>query len=69
MMSAAEVQTVLRALPKADIGIVALHNHLVGEQPAYYLTHFWGKGRAAELACGLKSALHAQAAAGGPRGH
>jgi hypothetical protein len=35
-MSAAEVQPVLRALRKADIHVVALHNHMVGEQPAYY---------------------------------
>jgi hypothetical protein len=62
IMSAAEVQTVLRALRKADIHIVALHNHMVGEQPAYYFTHFWGKGRAKDLARGLKSALDAQAA-------
>ena len=51
-MTAAEVQPVLRALRKADIHIVALHNHMVGEQPAYYFTHFWGKGPARELARG-----------------
>jgi hypothetical protein len=62
IMAAAEVQPVLRALRKADIHIVALHNHMVGEQPAYYFTHFWGKGRARDLARGLKSALDAQAA-------
>lgn len=62
IMSAAEVQTVLRALRKADIHIVALHNHMIGEQPAYYFTHFWGKGPARDLARGLKSALDAQAA-------
>jgi hypothetical protein len=63
IMSAAEVQPVLRALRQADIHIVALHNHMVGEQPAYYFTHFWGKGRARELARGLRSALDAQKAA------
>jgi Domain of Unknown Function (DUF1259) len=60
IMTAAEVQPVLRALRKADIHIVALHNHMVGEQPAYYFTHFWGKGPAAELARGIRSALDAQ---------
>ena len=44
IMTAAEVQPVLRALRKAGIHIVALHNHMVGEQPAFYFTHFWGKG-------------------------
>jgi len=69
IMTAAEVQPVLRALRKADIHIVALHNHMVGEQPAYYFTHFWGKGRAQDLARGLKSALDAQAAVAKSSGH
>jgi hypothetical protein len=68
IMTAAEVQPVLRALRKADIHIVALHNHMVGEQPAYYFTHFWGKGPARELAKGLRSALDAQKAVR-PEGH
>lgn len=62
IMSANEVQPVLRALRKAGIHIVALHNHMVGEQPAYYFTHFWGKAPARELARALKSALDAQKA-------
>jgi hypothetical protein len=60
IMTAEEVQPVLRALRKADIHIVALHNHMVGEQPAYYFTHFWGKGPARELAQGLRSAMDIQ---------
>ena len=68
IMTAAEVQPVLRALRKADIHIVALHNHMVGEQPAFYFTHFWGKGPALELARGLRSALDAQKAVR-PQGH
>jgi hypothetical protein len=69
IMSAAEVQPVLRALRKAGIHVVALHNHMVGEQPAYYFTHFWGKAPARELALGLRSALDAQRAAGRVDGH
>jgi hypothetical protein len=64
IMTAAEVQPVLRALRKAGIHVVALHNHMVGEQPAFYFTHFWGKGKPEELAKGLKAALDAQKAAG-----
>ncbi len=60
IMTAAEVQPVLRALRKAGIHIVALHNHMIGEQPAFYFTHFWGKGSAEGLARGFKSALDAQ---------
>jgi hypothetical protein len=69
IMSAEEVQTVLRALRKANIHVVALHNHMVGEQPAYYFTHFWGKGKARELAERLRSVLDAQAAVPKSGGH
>jgi hypothetical protein len=64
IMTAHEVQPVLRALRQAGINIVALHNHMIGEQPAFYFTHFWGKGRAEELAKGLRTALDAQKEAG-----
>ncbi len=63
IMTAAEVQPVLRALRKAGVHVVALHNHMAGEQPAFYFTHFWGKGKPEELARGLRSALDAQTAA------
>jgi len=69
IMSAGEVQPVLRALRKADINIVALHNHMVGEQPAFYFVHFWAKGPARDLAKGLRSALDAQKAVTIPTGH
>lgn len=59
-MTAEEVQPVLHALRNADINIVALHNHMIGETPAYFFVHFWGKGNPAELARGLKSAMEAQ---------
>jgi hypothetical protein len=58
IMTAEEVQPVLRALRKGGIHVVALHNHMAGEQPAFYFTHFWGKGPAR----GVRSALDAQAA-------
>lgn len=61
IMTAEQVQPVLRALRKADIHIVALHNHMIGEQPAFYFTHFWGKGKAEDLTKGVKAALDAQA--------
>jgi hypothetical protein len=60
IMTAKEVQPVLHALRKAGIHIVALHNHMIGEEPAFMFTHFWGKGPAAELANGIKTALDAQ---------
>src|SRR5258708_37538017 len=63
-MTAAEVQPVLRALRKAGIHIVALHNHMIGEEPSIYFTHFWGKGSTTDLATGFKAALAAQDKAG-----
>jgi hypothetical protein len=59
-MTTEEVQPVLKALRAAGISIVALHNHMNGETPAIYFTHFWGKGKAADLAKGFKAALDAQ---------
>jgi hypothetical protein len=70
IMTAGEVQPVLRALRTAGIHVVALHNHMVGEEPAFFFTHFWGKGPAADLARGVRAALDAQASAGPHRpGH
>jgi len=66
IMRADEVQSVLRALRKTGIHIVALHNHMIGEQPNFYFTHFWGKGNAADLARGFRAALDAQAAMATP---
>lgn len=61
IMRANEVQPVLRALRKAGIHVVALHNHMIGTEPDFYFTHFWGKGKATDLARGFRAALDAQA--------
>jgi len=60
IMSAAEVQPVLRALRKAGLHVVALHNHMIGETPPLYFVHFWGRGPAIRLASGFRSVLDAQ---------
>ncbi|KAA0068504.1 DUF1259 domain-containing protein [Rhodanobacter sp. T12-5] len=62
IMTAAEVQPVLRALRHAGVHVVALHNHMTDDQPNFYFTHFWGKGKATALAHGFRAALDAQAA-------
>ena len=41
------------------IHIIALHNHMIGDEPAFYFAHFWGKGPAKELVQGIKAALEA----------
>jgi hypothetical protein len=61
IMTAAELQPVLRALRKGGIHIVALHNHMVGEEPTFYFAHFWAKGSARNLAQAVRAALDAQA--------
>jgi hypothetical protein len=33
---------------------------MIGEEPAFYFTHFWGKGPTEELAKGIKLALDVQ---------
>ena len=52
-----ELQAVLNSLRTSDISIMAIHNHMTFEQPRFIFIHYWGKGRAADLAHSLKSAL------------
>lgn len=52
-----ELQPVLRTLRKGNINIVAIHNHMTMENPRLIFLHFWGIGRAEELAKNIKEAL------------
>ena len=52
-----ELQPVLKALLASGINVVAIHQHMTGEQPRIMFLHYWGQGRAADLARGVKSAL------------
>jgi hypothetical protein len=56
-MLESELQGVLKALRGANIAVVAIHQHMTGEQPRVMFLHYWGVGRTAELARGLKAAL------------
>jgi len=56
-MHESEVQDVLKALRKANIYIVAIHQHMLGEKPRIIFLHFWGVGTTESLAKGLASAL------------
>jgi len=59
-MYESEVQGVLKALRRAGIRIVAIHNHMIGESPRLVFLHFWGVGSTRKLAQGLSSALDVQ---------
>jgi len=52
-----EVEPVLKALIENGIEVVALHNHMVHEQPRIFFLHYWGVGNAEQLAKGLRAAL------------
>jgi hypothetical protein len=53
-----EVAPVIKALVENDIEIVAVHNHMVHEEPKVFFLHYWGVGNADKLARGLKTALN-----------
>ena len=59
-MEERELQTVLKALRKGGIDVVAIHSHMTGEEPRIVFLHYWGLGPAARLAMVLRSALDAQ---------
>jgi hypothetical protein len=52
-----EVEPVLKALIENGIEVVALHTHMVHEQPRIFFLHYWGIGGAEQIAKGLKAAL------------
>jgi hypothetical protein len=56
-LTAAEVNTVVRVLRHANIDVVAIHNHMLDEEPRIFFLHFWGVGRAEDLAKALRAAL------------
>ena len=60
-MLESELQTVLKTLRKANIDVVAIHQHMTGEQPRIMFLHYWGTGKAEDLAKAVKAALDTQA--------
>jgi hypothetical protein len=53
-----EVEPVIKALVENGIEVVAVHNHMVHEQPRIFFLHYWGVGNVESLAKGLKAALN-----------
>jgi len=56
-MLEAEVQPVLSTLVSNGIEVVAVHNHMVHEEPKIFFLHYWGVGDARTLATALRLAL------------
>jgi hypothetical protein len=56
-MTEDEVAPVIKALIENGIEVVAVHNHMVHEQPRIFFLHYWGVGNAEQLAKGLRAAL------------
>ena len=52
-----ELQPVLKSLLKDKINIVAIHQHMTYEQPRIMFFHYWGRGRAKDLANAVKGGL------------
>lgn len=52
-----ELQAVLKSLRASNINIVAIHHHMTGENPRYIFLHYWGKGRAQDLAKEVMKAI------------
>ncbi|MBL7716623.1 MAG: DUF1259 domain-containing protein [Bdellovibrionales bacterium] len=55
-----ELQPVLKSLRSSGVNIVAIHHHMTGESPRILFLHYWGRGKAIELARAVKAALIAQ---------
>jgi Domain of Unknown Function (DUF1259) len=52
-----EVNSVVRALRKHNLEVVAVHQHMLEEQPRIIFLHYYGRGPAATLAEGFRAAL------------
>ena len=55
-----ELQPVLKSLRNSGINIVAIHHHMTQETPRTLFLHYWGKGKATDLAASVAGALNVQ---------
>ncbi len=57
VMTADEVNPVIKKLRANGIEVTALHGHMLDEQPRLFVMHFWANDDAVKLAKGLRAAL------------
>jgi len=61
VLTAREVDPVLRALRSSGVEVTALHNHMLDDSPRLFFMHFWANDEAHKLARGLRAALDSTA--------
>jgi hypothetical protein len=67
VLTADEVNPVIRVLRAGGIAVTALHSHMLGEHPRLFFMHFWANDDATKLAQTLKTALgHMKVRTSGP---
>jgi len=54
-----ELRKALKSLREAGINIVAIHSHMISEEPRIIFFHYWGRGSAQNLAQSIQKALPA----------
>jgi biotin operon repressor len=57
VLTAQEVNPVLRTLRENGIEVTAVHNHMLEDQPHVFFMHFWAHDDAIRLAKGMRAAL------------
>ena len=57
VLTAEEVNPMIRVLRENGIEVTAIHSHMLNEQPRLFFVHFWAKDDAVKLAKGLQAAL------------
>ena len=63
VVTAGELNPMISALRENGIEVVAIHSHMLEEQPRLFFVHFWANDDAAKLAKGLRAALDKMAVA------
>ncbi len=57
VVTADEVNPLIRALRAGAIEVTAIHSHMLDEQPRLFFVHFWANDDAVKLARGIRAAL------------
>jgi hypothetical protein len=57
VLTADEVNPVIRELRSHGIEVTAIHSHMLKEEPRLFFMHFWANDDARNLARGVRAAL------------